>query len=184
MMMMIPSSSTFVDVHTDARRSTSSTSSTSSSSRRPSFVRRPSSPTTAGAHASHHTRPVPSRPRSVAAGGSNKAEERLRAQTPYFGPNFTHMSDPPHVYIMVREHTHTPHTVPVCVPTRGHIGRSPRPRDRRPDDPTTARARREDDDERRREARRTGDHVGRVTVRVTVHAQGARDDETRRTSDG
>ena len=50
---------------------------------------------------------------------------------------------------------------------------------------TTARARREDDDDGDgRRTATTGDDVGRVTVRVTVHAQGARDDETRRIKDG
>ena len=92
--------------------------------------------------------------------------------------------------------THTPYCTsvyPIVVQVVQNLETRP---PTRPDDPmddgwmpaTTGRARREDGrreesgDERRGEGET--DHVGRVTVRVAVHAQGARDDETRRTSDG
>ena len=189
MMMMIPSSSTVVDVHTDARRSTSSTSSRCSSSRRASFVRSPSVVAHDCRHAfihgfitSHHQ----SRPRSVAARSRayDGWAERLRAQTPYFGPNCTtnlpfslrtsHSHPHPILYRCVsrRADTSVGRRVVVRATRRPERTRRPRERDAR----TTTRS-----DSR---TRTTGDHVGRVTVRVTVHAQGARDDETRRRRNG
>ena len=105
----------------------------------PSFVRRPSSPTTAGAHASHHTRPVPSRPRSVAARSREYDDGRKAACTNSI--LWTELYDESALQPTYVSFAHTPHTVPVCVQTRGHIGRSPRPRDpttRRPDDRESA----------------------------------------------
>ena len=177
MMMMISSSSTFVDVHTDARRSRRSK---RSSSRRASFVHRPSSPTTAGMHARTH----PSRPRSVAARARERraAEKKGCARTLIrWAESYPSALQPAYVSFVP---THTPYCTSVCPivvqvvqKKQKHSRRAHRP------DPTTRammddgcrRRPRERDarttrrgDERRGE--RETDHVGRVTVRVTVHA--------------
>ena len=171
MMMMIPSSSTFVDVHTDARRSTSSTSSRRSSSRRASFVRRPSSPTTAGIHSrteSHVasiTTPVGRRAvpgvRRRKKGGARTLHTlgRMVPICPSASLRF------------IRTHPH-----PIRYQCVSHRSTSTKKtRDARADDPTTrtrwmpattARARREDDEKRRRATRRTGDRPCREGYRT------------------
>ena len=176
-MTMIPSSSTSVDVHTDARTSRSSRSSRSSSSRRASFGRRPSPPTTAvilsfihscinasaqpinhdtGRSPRDHGRP----PRAVP--GVSHAHSWPRDRTNYTGP--TH-------HFTWSGRTNTPYLNsmnPILQKTRARttpVGRRVRATDDRCRwmTATTARARREDDgdgdgdDGRRcREGYRTG----------------------------
>ena len=181
MMMMIPSSSTVVDVHTDARRSTSSTSSRCSSSRRASFVRSPS----VVAHdcrrariPSHASRPITTPVGRRAVPGVRRRKKGCVHKLHTLDRIVRRIC--PSAYVRLIR-THTPYCTSVCPNARTHRSVAA---SARPDDPTTRRPRERDarttttSDLR---TRATGDHVGRVTVRVTVHAQGARDDETRRT---